>query len=235
MYQTTLIRALIFFVVALPICAAAQQVKPSQMKVIVSPVAADIPVLKAADPTARKPRRIKRNTGIPVLEKLDDANRPAPLAAGQYKLLTTTSQPSKPTGGTGIQANPEPVLEHLQLTPRNSIKGLGHLTFNRVFNFNPQANQAIFYLDEPSPLACIFATVEVEAGERYLVDFSVSVEDETEFTISIDGDSQKMTVDDGSHHLLAYLDAAGDGDVTMVIFSDTAKYTFYALDITKLN
>jgi len=226
---------LIILLVILPFVAAAQQVKPSQTKVLVMPLAADIPVLKASPKSTRKPRRASRSATIPVLQKLDDKNRPARLGADQYKLLTSSGQSHKPTGGTGIQAKPKPVLEHLKLTPRRAYTGLGFLTFNRVFNYSVEANQVLFHLDEPSPFACIFATVQVEAGERYLVDFSVSVEDDTIFTVAVGENAQKIDVEEGSHHLLAFLDAAEDGESTMVIFTDTSKYTFYALDITKVN
>ena len=237
MKHTSSICLVILFSAVLNVSVSAQQTKPSQTKVLVAPAVSEIPVLKASTSRVRKPRSTDYRSPLAIAAKEYKSNKPKRLGADQYKLLTNTPRRSKPAAGTSVQASPESVLEKLKLTPRRNYRGLGFLGYHHATHVNPSMDLVSFQgVKNLNPaFSFVFAYVQVEKGERYLVDFSVSTDKDTKFTLEVNGGSQDFGVSNGSHHLLAYLDTTEAGDVLMEIHSNTANFKFYALEITKVN
>ena len=66
------------------------------------------------------------------------------------------------------------------------------------------------------------AHLKVEAGERYLIDFSVGTSQKTTFTVGASS-SQNFTVGKGNHHILLYLDAKSTTTSLVTLTSDKSR------------
>jgi len=189
-----------------------------------------IPVLSTANARssgqARSPERLRHKSRAITAA-------PAPLDAAQYAGLTGKSMPV-PDPVMDLQAGEKPHLEHLRLTARHNYSGYGWLDLNEIRHIDAKDDYALFYTATDPVMAWTRAHLKVEAGERYLLDFSVGVSVETTFHIGVSGGSQKSTVEKGSHHLLVYLDADKTKTTQVSLTSDNADYTFYALDVTRV-
>lgn len=234
-------RFLLSIVVALTVLAtlststSAQQIKPSQTRVLVAPAAQYIPVLKVRAANARSPRRSGKQTALDIAAKDYKAQKPPKLGADQYQALTNPGGHSSSAAGTTVQSNQKPTLQHLRLTPRKHYSGLGFLSFHQSQYVNPKLNRVDFVAVQDPEFAFVHAQVKAEKGERYLVDFTVSTtRPTTTFTMAVDGASQDFGVAPGNHHLLAYLEPAEDGETSVAIWADMSVYRFYALEITRV-
>ena len=93
----------------------------------------------------------------------------------------------------------------------------------------------MFYTATDPGMAWTRAHLNVDAGERYLIDFSVTVSNETTFTIGAPGGNKDQTVAKGSHHLLVFLDAEQTKTTLVSLVSDNADYTFHELNVTRVD
>ena len=217
-----------------PLLAFAQQTAPSQMRVLVSPVSTDIPVLRAKASNSRKPSRKAAQSPLAIAESRYKSQKPPAMAADQYQALTGSPGQLGAIAGTTLQATPDPVLNYLKLTPRENHHGLGYLFVYKPNAVNISKDFIDFVKISEPELAFVYAKVTVEKGERYLVDFSVSTNHDVTFTMEVNGDSQTFGVNKGSHHLLAYLEPEASGEVGVAIYNDQAIYRFYSVEVTKV-
>ena len=79
------------------------------------------------------------------------------------------------------------------------------------------------------------AFLNVEEGQRYLVDFSINAGMHTSFEISSSGGTQVTSVAKGPHHLLVYLDAQNTETTEVSLSAKNAIYSFYSLEVTRVD
>ena len=222
-------RTAITLILMLTFLAVADFAVAQQRTAVQSVSSNAIPVIstKATDNSkSRSPQRLRHKSRAVTTP-------PAPLSARQYQGLTGRSMPEKPPV-MDVKSPEQPRLEHLQLTVQHNYSGFGWLDLNEIRHIDGKDNYASFYTATDPIMAWTRAHLKVDAGERYLLDFSVSVSDETTFTIDSSGGSQKSTVNKGSHHILVYLDADKSKTTTVALTSHDAQYTFFALDVTRV-
>ncbi len=159
---------------------------------------------------------------------------PEPLDTKKYAALTGKSMPV-PTPTLDVQAGETPRLEHLRLSARHNFSGFGWLDLNEVRHLDARVDYVMFYTATDPFMAWTRAHLKVDAGERYLIDFSVTVSNETTFTIGTSGNTSNQTVAKGSHHLLVFLDAEQTKTTLVSLISDNANYTFHELNVTRVN
>jgi hypothetical protein len=190
-------------------------------------IRSNIPVLKtkSGDLQTRSPERLRHKSR-------STAMTPAPLDAAYYKSLTGRSPP-KPDASLNLGAPETPRLDYLQLSVRHSYSCYGWLDFNEIRHIDAKNNSAQFYTATDPGMAWTRAHLKVEAGERYLIDFSVGTSRKTTFTVGASS-SQDFTVDKGNHHLLLYLDAKSTSTSLVTLTSDNADYSFHTLDVTRI-
>ena len=159
---------------------------------------------------------------------------PKSLGSDQYRSLTGKSKPAAGSN-TGVKAGNQPHLEYLKLTPRDLWSGFGWLEFAKAAQVDPKDQSASFYDLSDSEPGWTRAFLKVQKGERYLLDFSINAGIKSKFDLSTPGGSQEVSVDKGKHHVLMYLDADKTEVSEVTIKTDQAVYTFYALEITRID
>ncbi len=190
-------------------------------------IRSNIPVLKTkvGDLQTRSPERLRHKSRAVAMT-------PAPLGASQYTSLTGRPPP-KPDASSDLRAPETPRLDYLQLSVRHSYSGYGWLDFNEIRHIDAKNNSAQFYTATDPSMAWTRAHLKVEAGERYLIDFSVGTSQQTTFTVGA-SNSQNFTVGKGNHHILLYLDAKSTTTSLVTLTSDKADYSFHTLDVTRI-
>jgi hypothetical protein len=190
-------------------------------------IRASIPVLKTKVDglQTRSPERLRHKSRSISMT-------PTPLDAVQYTSLTGR-HPPKPDASSELGAPKTPRLDYLQLSVRHSYSGYGWLDFNEIRHIDAKNNSAQFYTATDPSMAWTRAHLKVEAGERYLIDFSVGTSQKTTFTVGASS-NQDFTVGKGSHHILLYLDAKSTTTSLVTLTSDNADYSFHTLDVTRI-
>ena len=190
----------------------------------------DLPVLRSGDTPPPQQTRLAVTTSTAG---------PAPIAANRFQSLTGRARPATSPGagrgGAGSLAAPDTTLQYLKLTPREPWSGWGHLEFNEVRHIDAEGDYALFYTATDPSMAFTRAYVDVQQGERYLIDVAVSVSREVTFSFGAGGNGIQTTVDDGDHHLLLYLEPHASKEISVMLFPDVADYVFHSLEITRVD
>ncbi len=173
--------------------------------------------------------RLKTDS-IPVLVAKSSARKAPEWAAISAK----PAGASGTSAGTRLAAAPKSELENLTLSVRHIYSTHGNLMF-RLATVNSDDNYAFWIGLETPTLGYVAAALHVKKGERYLLDFKVTAQEFTTFGINVGDTVQDITVNSGDHHLLAYLDATETTRVIALLNSNTAKYTFHSLTITRVD
>ena len=134
-----------------------------------------------------------------------------------------------------VKAGETPRLENLRLSARHNYSGFGWLDLNEVRHLDAKVDYVMFYTATDPSMAWTRGHLNLDAGERYLIDFSVTVSNETTFTIGAPGSNSDQTVAKGSHHLLVFLDAVQTKNTLVSLVSDNADYTFHELNVTRVD
>ena len=201
-------------------------VKPIRMEMALK--AENIPVIS----TSGKNTRARHDTAMSSVRNVRAVakpNPPKPLSAQQVRSLTNPKRPSS-GASTNLKAQPKSVINKLKLSPRKNYHGLGYLEMNEVRHIYSKEDAAVFYNATSPFMAYVQAKFKPEKGVRYLMDWSVSVTKKTTFAVG----ATEITVGEGSHHLLVYLDSETDAWTTIGMSTNTAQYTFYSVEITKV-
>ena len=134
---------------------------------------------------------------------------------------------SPPSGGGSVKALPAPKLTSLTLSAKRPfLNNRGYLEFNEVRHFDPKTDKVSWY--QPSPgMGYVTARLNVEKGERYLADMSVSCYEAQTFAFG----GQQMGVGAGSHHLLLILEPTQSGWISVTLSNDVS-YTFHSFEVT---
>jgi hypothetical protein len=190
---------------------------------------ADIPVLttRSATAQARTPERLRHKSRA--------ANEaPAPLDSQQFFVLTGKQSPQS-SGSQQVKAAGSPRLEYLELTPRKLLSSLGWLEFSDVQRFDVKDDYVSFFGVSSDLVGTVQAFLNVEKGQRYLVDFSVNAGVYTNFEINSSGGKQLTSVAKGPHHLLIYLDAQDTETTEVSLSAKNAVYSFHSLEVTRVD
>ncbi len=201
----------------------------------------DANIQAAQETEVRKPARVEarevqtrrittRKPEMPVLVAGASA-RTMPKWAGQ----TRAAGSSGVNAGTTLAAPPKTELEKVTLSVRKIYTQHANLMF-RLATINSDDNYAFWFADIPNvALGYVSAAMHVKAGERYLLDFKIDAQVPTTFGINVGDTKQDVSVGAGEHHLLAYLDATETTRVIALLNSNTARYTFHSLTVTRVD
>lgn len=211
---------------------AQRQVRPSQQRVIVSPVRVT-PALTEGDPDLPIIAARASNTQIdPPSLQLDagPASPPAPLTNAQK--VTYLKGSGNDAGGN--ISGPDASLKTVTLTPkRPHVENQGYVGFYLAWFVDPEGSRASFYTPSGTLAPRLWVSVNVVQGNRYLVDFHLFSTPAQTFTVIHEGGEQTFNLQAGSKHLLLILEPKSSGYVKLTLKSGRA-FTFYAAEISKL-
>lgn len=216
-----------FFLNGLAEAQQRQQVQVQQRAVTPQRAVVSVQPVQSADAIPVVRQTPKTDFGSMAAKGAEAIGKPAAPLSNAAKLKALNPAPP-PSGVTDVQQAPPPKLTSIKLTPREPYKSnRGYLAFNELRHIDAESNVATWYYPQNSGMGFVRAHLNVEKGERYLVDFNVSCMDEQTFHYA----GQSTTLQAGDHHLLVILEPDESGWMTLLLWNDN-RYSFHSLEVT---
>lgn len=188
-----------------------------------------VPVFKVVP---GEPKRQQRETDLSMVNRAAQQIKPTPKPQTLNILKSGTTQPPNPQGAGNVQNAPDPKITQLTMSARDPHKGsLGYLEFNEVRHYDAE-DDFVLWFNPMQSMGYMKVHMKVEQGSKYLVDWSVSCDQEREFHYASTGGSQTTKLQPGTHHLFAILEPQSSGMTSLMMWADV-EWAFHSVHITK--